>query len=95
MQASTNGVFVNDVKIDEHPLEHGDVVQFGGAADIAVGTRFDGSGSHIRCKVETYYCACFFVPLILSTASTVQSDHMPHRLPLILLPRAASNIMIL
>lgn len=48
-QASTNGVFVNDVKIQEHPLEHGDIVQFGGAADIAVGTRFDGAGSHIRC----------------------------------------------
>lgn len=51
MQASTNGVFVNDVKIMEQPLEHGDVVQFGGAADIAVGTRFGGNAAHIRCTL--------------------------------------------
>ena len=51
---STNGVFVNDIKIMEQALAHGDVVQFGGAADILVGARFDGSGSHIRC------ISCFF-----------------------------------
>ncbi|CAM9342503.1 unnamed protein product, partial [Scytosiphon promiscuus] len=45
---STNGVFVNDFKVEEHRLKHGDVVQFGGAADIPVGTRFGGSGNHIR-----------------------------------------------
>lgn len=39
---------MNEVKIDEQPLEHDDVVQFGGAADIPVGTRFGGTGSHIR-----------------------------------------------
>lgn len=47
-QDSTNGVFVNDFKVKEKHLEHGDVVQFGGAADIPVGTRFGGTGSHIR-----------------------------------------------
>ncbi|CAN0458272.1 unnamed protein product, partial [Hapterophycus canaliculatus] len=48
VQGSTNGVFVNDFKVKEHTLGHGDVVQFGGAADIPVGTRFGGTGSHIR-----------------------------------------------
>lgn len=47
-QGSTNGVFVNGLKISEQPLKHGDMVQFGGAADIPVGTRFGGTGSHIR-----------------------------------------------
>ncbi|CAM9905617.1 unnamed protein product, partial [Ectocarpus sp. 12 AP-2014] len=37
---STNGVFVNEFKVQEQRLRHGDVVQFGGAADIPVGTRF-------------------------------------------------------
>ena len=49
MKNSTNGVFVNDIKILEQALAHYDIVQFGGAADILVGARFDGSGSHIRC----------------------------------------------
>lgn len=48
VQGSMNGVFVNDFKVREHTLRHGDVVQFGGAADISIGTRFDGSGGHIR-----------------------------------------------
>lgn len=47
-QESTNGVFVNDFKVEVHALREGDVVQFGGAADIAVGTRFDGPGNHLR-----------------------------------------------
>lgn len=54
LQGSTNGVFVNEIKIQEKALEHGDVVQFGGAADIPVGTRFGGTGSHIRCGVITH-----------------------------------------
>lgn len=58
VQGSTNGVFLNEVKILEQPLEHGDVVQFGGAADIPVGTRFGGSGNHIRCAVVTHPCLC-------------------------------------
>ncbi|CAM9600198.1 unnamed protein product, partial [Laminaria digitata] len=53
---STNGVFVNDIKILEKTLVDSDVVQFGGAADIVVGARFDGSDSHIRyrftCETE-------------------------------------------
>lgn len=48
LQGSTNGVFVNDIKIVEKVLQDGDIVQFGGAADIPVGTRFGGSGSHVR-----------------------------------------------
>ncbi|CAM9901175.1 unnamed protein product, partial [Choristocarpus tenellus] len=34
---STNGVFVNTVKISSRVLEDGDVVQFGGAAGVPVG----------------------------------------------------------
>ncbi|CAN0450078.1 unnamed protein product, partial [Ectocarpus sp. 8 AP-2014] len=52
-QGSTNGVFVNEFKVQEQRLRHGDVVQFGGAADIPVGTRFDGTGSRIRCSART------------------------------------------
>ncbi|CAM9672408.1 unnamed protein product [Ectocarpus sp. 13 AM-2016] len=49
---STNGVFVNEFKVQEQRLRHGDVVQFGGAADIPVGTRFGGTGSRIRYRFE-------------------------------------------
>ncbi|CAM9209724.1 unnamed protein product [Ectocarpus fasciculatus] len=49
---STNGVFVNDIKVQEQRLRHEDVVQFGGAADIPVGTRFGGTGSRIRYRFE-------------------------------------------
>lgn len=62
-QDSTNGVFVNDFKIKEQHLEHGDVVQFGGAADIPVGTRFGGTGSHIRCANGPPYLAFVLPPL--------------------------------
>ncbi|CAB1118525.1 unnamed protein product [Ectocarpus sp. CCAP 1310/34] len=50
---STNGVFVNEFKVQEQRLRHGDVVQFGGAADIPVGTRFGGTGSRIRCSARS------------------------------------------
>lgn len=51
-QNSTNGVFVNELRVQEKRLEHGDVVQFGGAAGVPVGTRFAGSESYIRCDVR-------------------------------------------
>lgn len=47
-------MFVNEFKVQEQRLKHGDVVQFGGAADIPVGTRFGGTESRIRCSARRY-----------------------------------------
>ncbi len=36
--ASTNGVLVNGVRVQEHPLKHGDVVSFGGGFHVQLGS---------------------------------------------------------
>lgn len=52
-QNSTNGIFVNNIRVLESNLQNGDIVQFGGAAGVPVGTVFAGDFCHIRCDVVT------------------------------------------
>ncbi len=44
---SVNGVFVNGFKVASTHLRDKDVVQFGGAASVPFGTRFEGSHSNV------------------------------------------------
>lgn len=49
VQASTNGIFINNFRVLEKGLQNGDVVQFGGAAGVPVGTEFAGNCCQVRC----------------------------------------------
>lgn len=45
---SSNGTFVNSVRIDSHTLCDGDIIQFGGSSCLAVGDEFRGNSPCIR-----------------------------------------------
>ncbi|CAM9309866.1 unnamed protein product, partial [Discosporangium mesarthrocarpum] len=45
---STNGIFVNNIKVTTKLLQEGDIVQFGGASGVPDGTFFTGNNHHIR-----------------------------------------------
>ena len=45
-----NGLFVNNISISEHILNHGDKIQLGGVAHIQVGTALENSEACVKYK---------------------------------------------